>query len=244
MAADKREVFDGAGRGRPGGWALLSIIAVVVLTGVALSPILLGMAYAGTGVDYAAVGDVGQAYGAASAMVAVAALVAVAASLIMQSRQGKAMRLQLLDKTTDELVRLAMINPAYRQCWGSRVSPTHVSEDLFYYCQLLVKLWTDSWEQRKIDEPLARAYLQAFFDSEVPRMFWERTGDWHRPGSARTHRDRFRAMVNEEYLRALHSGAPSRSFEQFTFPEGCFATLNRPHTSEPAAGATAAGPPP
>jgi hypothetical protein len=86
---------------------------------------------------------------------------------------------------------------------------------------LLVKLWTDSWEQRKIDESLARAYLQSFFDSEVPRMFWERTGDWHRAGPARNHRDQFRAIVNEEYLRALHAGAPSRPFEQFPSPDGC-----------------------
>ena len=234
MAADEREVFSGPDRGKPGSWALLSIVAAVVVIGVALSPMLLGLAYAGTGTDYTMIGDLGQAYGAASAMVAVAALIAVTASLIVQGRQGRVMRLQLLDETTDELVRLAMVNPAYRQCWGSRVSPAHVGEDLFYYCQLLVKLWTDSWEQRKIDESLARAYLQTFFDSEVPRMFWERTGDWHRPGPARNHRDRFRVMVNEEYLRALRAGAPGRSFEQFTFPDG-LAMIKRPRTPEPMA---------
>jgi uncharacterized membrane protein len=221
MAADRSQVLGAPDRARAGTWALISIIAVVAVLGVALSPIMLGAVYAGTGADYSVAGDIGQAYGAASAMVAVVALVALAASMVMQYRQAKAMRLQLLDESTDELVRLAMANPSYRQCWGSRVSPAHVNEDLFYYCQLLVKLWTDSWEQRKIDEPLARAYLRSFFDSEVPRMFWERTGDWHRPGPARTHRDQFRMIVNEEYLRALHAGPPSRLFERFPSPDGC-----------------------
>jgi hypothetical protein len=126
-----------------------------------------------------------------------------------------------------------MANPAYRQCWGARVSPDHVGEDLFYYCQLLVKLWTDSWEQQKIDEPLARAYLQSFFDSEVPRIFWERTGDGHRPGPARNHRDQFRVILNEEYLRALRAGPPSRSYEQFPSSGGCLPMINRSGSPKP-----------
>lgn len=215
MAADRHETSDAPDRRRPGIWGLLSIIAALAVVAVAVSPMILSVAYGRSGADYAAVGDVGQAYGAASAMVAVAALVAVTASMVLQCRQVRVMRLQLLDEATDELVLLAMTHPAYRQCWGARVSPDHVGEDLFYYCQLLVKLWTDSWEQRKIDESLARSYLKSFFDSEVPRMFWERTGDWHRPGPARSHRDQFRVMVNEEYLRALRAGPPSRPFEQF-----------------------------
>ena len=215
MAANKHEIFDTPARGKLSAWALLLAAAVLAVIGVALSPILLGMVYDKPGVDYAAVGNVGQAYGAASAMVAVTALIAVTASMIVQTKQIKVMRLQLLDQTTDALVQLAMANPAYRQCWGSRVSPPHVDENLFYYCRLVVKLWTDSWEQGKIGEPLAREYLRSFFDSEVPRMFWERAGDWHRPGPARDHRDQFRVMMNEEYLRALHGGPPSRSIEQF-----------------------------
>ncbi|MBL7255600.1 DUF6082 family protein [Paractinoplanes lichenicola] len=233
MAADKNDAFHAPARKRTGSWGLLWIAAALAVIGVALSPLLLGLAYSRAGVDFGVIGDVGQAYGAASALVATTALVAVAASLIEQRRQVREVRLQLLDQTTDELVRLAMANPVYRQCWGARVSPGHVAEDLFYYCQLLVKLWTDSWEQRKIDEPLARAYLQSFFDSEVPRMFWERTGDWHCPGPARNHRDQFRVLVNEEYLRALRAGPPARSFEQFPSTDDSFPVINKPRTSRP-----------
>ncbi|MDY7086229.1 MAG: DUF6082 family protein [Actinomycetota bacterium] len=235
MAADKHEAPDKAvRRGATGIWGLLLIVAVLAVAGVALSPVLLRMAfYPAGGAGYAAVGDLGQAYGAASALVAVAALVAVTASMIFQWRQAGQARLRLLDEATDGLVKLAMANPAYRQCWGARVSPNHVAEDLFYYCRLLMKLWTDSWEQRKIDEPLARAYLRSFFDSEVPRMFWERTGDWHRPGPARNHRDQFRIIVNEEYLRALHAGPPSRPFERFPSPGGCPAMIDKPRATGP-----------
>ena len=227
MAAGDLRDSRGADRIR---WVVLLVVCIVALAGVLLSPIILGMAFAGSKTDYSAIGDIGQAYGAASAAVSSVALVAVLISVFAQNRQFRAMRIQSLVETNDELVMLAMENPAYRQCWGSRVSPGHIGEDLFYYCSRVVKLWTDSWEQGKIDETLARDYLRKFFDSEVPRIFWEKYGDWHRRGPVRNRRDQFRAMADEEYLWALRGGPPSRSYEAYS-PEGeRFPMINRPWT--------------
>src|ERR1041384_2819963 len=76
MAADKNEAFNAPDRESTRTWGLLWTVAVLVMVGVALSPLILGLAYGRAGVDYGAVGDVGQAYGAASALVATTALVA------------------------------------------------------------------------------------------------------------------------------------------------------------------------
>lgn len=77
----------------------------------------------------------------------------------------------------------------------------------------MVKRWTDAWEQGLIDEQQAREYLRNFFDSEVPRLFWKAHGEWHRRGHARNHRERFRLLVDEEFLRAEAAGPPSRKYE-------------------------------
>src|SRR5262245_15213316 len=96
------------------------IIFVAAMIGVAASPIIVGMVFVHDG-DYSIIGDVGQAYGAASAMLAGVALFVVLASVVMQYRQFKAAQLQILADSNKLLVLLAMENPGYRQCWGARV---------------------------------------------------------------------------------------------------------------------------
>jgi hypothetical protein len=194
---------------------ILSLIAFIgALTGVALSPAVLQMIYSDDR-DYAMIGNVGQAYGGASAVVASVALFVVAGSVYLQYRQLRAAHVQSLAEFNEELVLLAMENPKYRQCWGARISPEGVDEELFYYCSKVVKLYTKAWELRNIDETQAREYLRNFFDSEIPRLYWRRHGDWHRRGHSRGHRERFRDLINDEYLRAVASGEPSRPHETY-----------------------------
>jgi len=113
---------------------------------------------------------------------------------------------------------MAIENPRYRQCWG-RVAVDGIDEDLFYYCSFVLKGWARAWELRQIDERQAREYLQGFFDSEVPRRFFEEHGDWHRRGRDRTHRERFHEFANEEYLRAIKAGPPRRRYERYPSPD-------------------------
>jgi len=77
-----------------------------------------------------------------------------------------------------------MSQPAYAQCWGPRFAPPHVDERLFFYAGFVVLNWSFSWEDRILNEPELRTLLRTYFDSEVPRMYWERHGDWHAPEAA------------------------------------------------------------
>jgi hypothetical protein len=110
-------------------------------------------------------------------------------------------------------VKLALDEPAYAQCWGSRFAPGHVDERLFFYTNFVVLNWSFAWEEKDLTEEQARTYLCTFFESEVPRMFWERHGQLHHPRLSLTRADRFVAMMNEEYLRAIRKGPPSRPHE-------------------------------
>ncbi|MEU8606407.1 DUF6082 family protein [Actinoplanes sp. NPDC048791] len=191
--------------------ALALIIFAASMIGVIASPAVMRRLYGGG--DYSVSADVGQAYGGASAVVACIALFVVTASMLLQYRQLKEVRRDAAADFAEELVLLAMENPKYRQCWGSRVAPTGVDEDLFFYCSKVIKNWARLWDLGVLDETQAREYLRAFFDAEVPRMFWEKHSEWHRRGHGRGHREHFRDLVNDEYLRALRAGRPSRSRE-------------------------------
>lgn len=207
---------------RPMVVAAAAITFVGTVISVVLSPTAIAETYRDDR-DYSRAGDIGQAYGAASALLATVALGVVAATLYVQYRQLRSAHHQFLSERREKLRQdtrnlsmLALNNPEYRQCWGPRVSPAHIDEGLFYYCSDIVKLWTDMWEIGELTELRAREYLRAFFDSEVPRLFWAQHGNWHKFETSEDARDEFAELVNQEYLIAIRGGLPARCVEPST----------------------------
>jgi hypothetical protein len=195
--------------------ALSIILLVGTIVGVMISPVLLNALYAGDRRDFSVSADVGQAFGGASALVACMTLFVVLTSVIIQHQHLKEIQRDKHAEFSDALVMMAIENPRYRQCWGARVAEDGIEEDLFYYCSNVLKSWARAWELKKIDEQQAREYLRGFFNSEIPRLFFEKHGDWHRRGQTRTHRERFQEFANEEYLRAIKAGPPLRRYERY-----------------------------
>ncbi|MBE1486403.1 DUF6082 family protein [Plantactinospora soyae] len=214
MVVRKPEPLNDLGRRlvRPVLLAVSTVLLIGALLVATMSPVIIDALYRGER-DFSRASSIGQAYGAASALLAALALTVVSASLLIQYSQFRYERLQTVYQHTEELVKLAIENPQYCQCWGSRMSPEHVDERLFYYCSLIIKSWTRAWERGGLSEREARNFLKSFFDSEVPRLFWQRHGDWHLYRKARTRAGRFMILINEEYLGAIKSGPPSRSHE-------------------------------
>jgi len=186
------------------------LVGVLIL--VILSPVIVMSAY-GAGRDWHRAADIGQTYGVASAVLAGGALAVVLASLWLQRGQVRHAKRGFLWRSSREIVAIALEHPEYGQCWGSRFAPDHVDETMFFYTNMIVELWSRTWADRQLTEEHARSYARKFFDSEVPRMFWERHGDWHLPRRTLTHADRFIAIMNEEYLRAIKAGPPSRPYQ-------------------------------
>jgi hypothetical protein len=214
MANWETRPLDDLGRkfGRPALLALVTVLLLGMILVATVSPAILNALYDGEH-DYSQASNIGQAYGAASAMLAALALAVVSASLVMQYNQFRHERIQVIHQRTEDLIKLAIEHPQYCQCWGARVSPEHVDERLFYYCGLVIKSWTRAWERGDLTEHEARNYLRLFFDSEVPRLFWQRHGDWNLYRKTRSRTGRFMALINEEYLTAARSGPPSRPYD-------------------------------
>ncbi|GGL04454.1 DUF6082 family protein [Mangrovihabitans endophyticus] len=211
MAAGELHGFAASDRKSGGARTLtaLLIAAIACLAGAMAFPFVLTVLSADE--DYSAVGNVGEG---ASALVAGLALIVVTLSVLVQYKHLQSSRAQSLDDFGDDLILIAMEHPHFRQCWGPRVSPEHIDEELFYYCSKVVKLWIRSWQLGRITEQQAREYLARFFDSEVPRRFWEQYGNWHLPPTgAHNHEERFHAIMDEEYLRAVKAGPPTRPYE-------------------------------
>lgn len=191
--------------------ALIVTLAVLCYL-VALSPMLMTAIYEDDR-DWSKLANIGETYGIASALLAVFALAVVMLSLIIQVKQLRYMRRNDYRKRVRETVVMALEEPGFAQCWGARFAPDHVNEGLFFYSSFVVLNWSYAWEDRLISEPKLRQLLRAFFSSEVPRMYWERNGDWHQPRRRWPRRRRFLDIVNEEYLRAIKAGPPARPHE-------------------------------
>jgi hypothetical protein len=188
---------------------IAALAFALAMVSVLSFPLLLGRLFTSVD-DYSRISDIGQAYGAASAVISAVALGVV---VLGQYRQAHRDRLQALSAMTDELVQLAMDEPMYRQCWGARMAPDDIDEALFYFCNRMIKSWKLAWELRDLSEAQARAYLASFFESEIPRLFWQQHGQWQMQAKLTNRRARFVVMINEEYLRAIHDGPPTRARE-------------------------------
>jgi ABC-type sulfate transport system permease subunit len=88
---------------------VLLIIAIVgAFGGVALSPAVIGHVSNTSDAQWQRLSNIGQTYGAASAMLSVLALIGVAISLILQSRETRAAREQARRALHFELLKMAM----------------------------------------------------------------------------------------------------------------------------------------
>ncbi|BCY12723.1 hypothetical protein L3i22_078110 [Actinoplanes sp. L3-i22] len=192
--------------------AIVALVFTVTTISTFLAPVVLARLYTGNQ-DWSRVSDIGQAYGAASAVISTLALGGVLVGLVVQYRQYAAARLQSLKDNTRDVVRMAMEDPFLQQCWGGRIAPPGMEERAFSYCNMVMNAWKAAWELNDLSEAQARSYLANFFDSEVPREFWRMHGDWHLRVKPTNRRERFLAIVDEEYLRSVKAGPPSRPYE-------------------------------
>lgn len=98
---------------------LLIVLAVAV---VGVSPLALSW-FTELPQNWEQLSLVGQTYGAASAVLAGLALLGIAATLALQIREMRNTREVALRQSNSELLRMAMENPEYLECWGTNFPP-------------------------------------------------------------------------------------------------------------------------
>jgi hypothetical protein len=183
----------------------LTIVAVLgALGAVLLSPMALTRLPVGQGVDWNRLSNIGQTYGAASAVLSALALGGVAISLVLQHRESKAAREQALRALHADLFRKALEEEIYLECWG----PIGASTDRTWYRQhiylnLIVSHWQLMWELGALTEPHLRLAARGIFAGPLGLRFWSEARDL-RPAVEKGRRARiFHTILEQEYQEAV-----------------------------------------
>lgn len=152
------------------------LLAAVFL--VLVSPLALPALDRAGSRDWQRLSDIGQTYGAVSALLSVVALGGVVASLVLQTQQTKLDRLQAHRSFHLQLLKMAIDDPDLHACWGS-IAPdwgslSPVERRQFAYCNQVVSFMEMSFDVGTINEAWLRGAAQELFGSAVSRQWWQR----------------------------------------------------------------------
>jgi Family of unknown function (DUF6082) len=186
------------------------LLIIVGLGTVLLSPLLLSRLDALGGGDWARLSEIGQTYGAASAILAMVALGGVAASVLFQARQMKAGNIQTVRQFHFELIRKVLDDvDLYLPCWGPTGISTIEGQQRQLYANQVMNYLRMAYEIGAFTEQSFRSVLRNMFEGEVGRKFWIVARDtWVEISDSRRLR-RFVQVVDEEYQKAVAAGPPA-----------------------------------
>jgi hypothetical protein len=191
---------------------LVLLLALLSLGLILVSPLALDLFPADHNAEWERLSFIGQTYGAASAVLSVLALGGIAVSLLLQSREAKAVREQALRALHVDLIKLALDDPLFLSCWGPFSGSTNVDDRRRHmYTNLIVSHWQMMWEVGGLTEKHLRLLAQELFAGDVGRRFWSLMGDVRLDVEGNRRTRRFHLIMAEEYEQAAHGGPPVSS---------------------------------
>jgi hypothetical protein len=188
----------------------ITSLSISVLLLIVLSPLALKLVAKKRGIDWSQLSNVGQSYGAISAVLSALAVAGVSVSLIFQAREALSARRQGTRAIHTDLMRMAMDDPAYMECWGNIFGDrSHNERRQFLYVNLMIAFWATLWETGDFEErSLREIAANELFSAKPGRQFWESIeGKWY-THATNAHMNRFLKILDEAYIHAAGSGAP------------------------------------
>ena len=158
--------------------------------------------------DWLRLSNVGQTYGAISAMLVVIGLSGVAVTVFLQVRESRHTRVQAARTRHYDLMRMALDDPVLMEVSNQlRRLPTHNERRQAIYINLLLRFWLMLWEFNDISEARLRSYAADLFETEPSRTYWRKIKT--QPSLADTRKERrFTQIVSEEYQNSITSRRP------------------------------------
>jgi hypothetical protein len=133
------------------------------------------------------------------------ALAGVAASLVLQAPESKANREQVSRLIHTDLLKMAMDDPAYLECWGPYSYATEpVAQRQAMYVNL--SYWESRYERGQLAEIYLRVGAAHMFQAPPGRQFWADTRTLRADMSKSRKARRFHQILDEEYLKAVTPG--------------------------------------
>lgn len=213
---------------------IVVIIAAVVFLGlVALSPLALRLLASTLGLNWHVLSDVGQTYGAVSALVTALALGGVVASLLYQARDVSAARSQAIRTFQFELLRLELDDPdlmwASGAPWAMMIPLDYKSLRQHVFVHMWLSFWEDQFLLNEMSASAARLAARELFHGAPAREYWRQARD-SRLSSSQGRRLRFLRLMDEEYENALSAppAVPPTNADNATDNSGACISFGRP----------------
>lgn len=192
----------------------VAVLAVLIL--VAISPLALKQFSMIKSENWAELSNIGQTYGAASAILTAIALIGVAGSMIFQIRAIEVSKSESMRGQHLHLVEMSLKDPVYMRAWGQEPKE-YGGLDRYrqlLYVNLILSFWEDNYRLRSLSEGILRGDLAILFRGEAGREFWT-LGRYARLRTSRNRQhSRFSRIVEEEYQKAIASAPPAVRAEE------------------------------
>jgi hypothetical protein len=188
--------------------AAITLALVGLIIGIVISPLALQL-LAKKKLNWSLFSNIGQSYGAVSAILSALAFLGIALALILQVRQSRESRIYSIRELHSNLLRMGMADSRYLEAWGNFSASVSLDRDVTIYANLMMNYLASLYETRAADLEEVRYYAREIFDGEVGRVYWESCrGAWLKFSRGRA--KRLAWMIEDEYQRAVISGPPQR----------------------------------
>ncbi|CAL9455108.1 hypothetical protein SUDANB95_02507 [Actinosynnema sp. ALI-1.44] len=188
----------------------LLVLAAVVLGVILASPLALAAAanvdFPSSGaIDWTRVGNIGQAYGGVSAVLAGLALITVTVSLVLQHRQTRTAQIQAVRTMHMELFRMAYDHPELQRCWAKSVDvPSELWRQRTYQNLVFMYLST-GFDVGLVSERNLHRMAGNRFTTEFGREYWRTAAPAWRLDARKGKRRAFVDTVDAAYREAVQS---------------------------------------
>jgi Family of unknown function (DUF6082) len=185
---------------------LMAIVGLVILSPLALAEIARFRS------DWSQLSNIGQTYGAISAILSALALGGILISLQYQARDSRNSHEQITRTFQFDLIKLELEDPSLMEAlgapWGLDIPSDNVSLREFLYVQMWVSFIAGRYVAGDTPESTVRQWAAfELFRGRAGRTYWEAAGPRQIMNSKGRSNSFFR-LLDDEYKRALSSGVP------------------------------------
>jgi hypothetical protein len=186
-------------------WRAVSISVTATILAVALLwPVLMTITVSGN-INWHALSEVGQAYGAVSAVLSGLALCGVVVSLLIQRRQAQTSTQYAIRERHFDLLRLMLDQPDLM--YGFAMDPRDPAARRSVYVNLIIGHMHMTWMLGEAEEIDLRNALREMFRGSTAMDWWSRGGgEWTVDPRPRSRQ--FLRIIQEEYKKAVMTGPP------------------------------------
>jgi Family of unknown function (DUF6082) len=189
----------------------LIVAAFVFLTLVILSPLALHAWANSFGLNWSSLSNIGQTYGAVSALITALALGGVVISLWYQAREVSATRAHAVRTFHFDLLRMELEDEGHMWASGAPWGAALPADYQHLRRHIFVHMWLSFWQsQFLLNEMSARSVRGAareLFFGKAAREYWEAVGQ--RRLEFNKGRDlEFLRIIDEQYREAIRTGPP------------------------------------